>query len=31
MKEAQGKTIYLKDYQPPVFVIEEDTPLFSAL
>ena len=23
MKEAQGKTIYLKDYQPPVFVIEK--------
>ncbi len=23
MKDAQGKTVYLKDYQPPVFLIEE--------
>ncbi len=23
MREAQGKTIYLKDYQPPVFIIDE--------
>jgi len=23
MKESQGKTVYLKDYQPPVFLIDE--------
>ena len=23
MKESQGKTIYLKDYQPPAYLVDE--------